>query len=686
MKVLLLTDRMDIGGAETHVLTLMGELIKMGCELTLLTSGGVYMNELSRMPVSILLAPTDKRDPVSISRSYKAISLAMRDCDVVHAHTRFCAFLSAKARGHASYPPIVTTAHLNFPIFPYGYFTKWGDKTLAVSEDIREYLERSYSINRADVLLTKNGINKELYSAVRQRRNLIIHTSRIDKGRSATAFALVECAPKLFSEFPDWRILIAGDGDLYPSLKAKATRVNEELGFTGVILLGKRNDIPTLLAYGKIFIGVSRAALEGMAAGLATVISGDEGYGGILSEGVINMLLRTNFCARGMGYLDNERLCEDIRLLIRDKKRAEATARLGMRTVDEYFKPSSMANDAYKAYKSVSAPPTVALVGYFGYGNLGDEETLKCAVNLLSEMGIRNICVLAKSGARLPEGTVFYNREDLDRVNECIRRCDGVIFCGGNLFQNETSARSLMYYELICEIAKRERKRVYFISSGIGEIKGVSGRYLTKRGLRTAAFLGMRTEYDLCVAKRLSDSKSAIMPDLCFLLDDGKIPSEQSCFAWFPSSKRDINVSAIKQISKARGLRPIVIMLFPEKDAKISDNDEELTVYAPKSYATLNSILSKCEFTVSERLHGAVFSLLSHTPCYLFGDSDKNTALIDEISRRKRGDATEVLLPYSLASISAKKEIGAKDSDFKYLINGLRTEIREIAIKLFQQS
>jgi hypothetical protein len=49
MKVLLLTDRMDIGGAETHVLTLMGELIKMGCELTLLTSGGVYMNELSRI-------------------------------------------------------------------------------------------------------------------------------------------------------------------------------------------------------------------------------------------------------------------------------------------------------------------------------------------------------------------------------------------------------------------------------------------------------------------------------------------------------------------------------------------------------------------------------------------------------------------------------------------------------------
>ena len=345
-----------------------------------------------------------------------------------------------------------------------------------------------------------------------------------------------------------------------------------------------------------------------------------------------------------------------------------------------------MANDAHLAYKSVLRAPRVALVGYFGYGNLGDEESLRCAVMLLNGLGINNISILYKSGSTPPNNATAFDRMSMDKINECIKNSDTIVFCGGNLLQNETSTRSLIYYDMIAETAKRESKRIYFISSGIGSITGVFGRRLAKRSLRSASFLGMRTEYDLSYATRLSFTRAAIMPDLCFLLNDGKARKTQTSFAWFASSKRALNKDAINKIAKERGLKPIVILLFPSSDSTSYDEDNDFAVYTPRNYSTLNNLLAECEFTVSERLHGGIFSIISHTPCYLFGDCEKNRALINEVERRLPEKEKNILLPYSMTAIVTKKEIGAKDSDFKNLIIQLKSEIEGIAIKLFQQS
>ena len=144
MKILMVTDKMDIGGAETHILTLIRELTQMNCTVTLVSSGGIYITDIIEIGVRCVFAPFNKRDPISITESKNILFREMKRCDIVHAHTRFTALLSGKLRGDRKYPPIVTTAHLDFPIFPFGPFAFWGDKTLAVSFDIKEYLKRYY--------------------------------------------------------------------------------------------------------------------------------------------------------------------------------------------------------------------------------------------------------------------------------------------------------------------------------------------------------------------------------------------------------------------------------------------------------------------------------------------------------------------------------------------------------------
>ena len=46
MKILIATDGMDIGGAETHVFTLINELKRRGIDVTLISAGGPYADIL----------------------------------------------------------------------------------------------------------------------------------------------------------------------------------------------------------------------------------------------------------------------------------------------------------------------------------------------------------------------------------------------------------------------------------------------------------------------------------------------------------------------------------------------------------------------------------------------------------------------------------------------------------------
>ena len=84
--------------------------------------------------------------------------------DIVHSHARIPSFLLGKLQKSMKFP-FVTTAHWVFTT-KYGlkYITDWGQKTLAVSEDIKKYLIDNYNIPEKDITVTVNGIDTEKFS------------------------------------------------------------------------------------------------------------------------------------------------------------------------------------------------------------------------------------------------------------------------------------------------------------------------------------------------------------------------------------------------------------------------------------------------------------------------------------------------------------------------------------------
>ena len=218
---------MGIGGAETHVLTLVKALIREGETVDVMCAGGAYTEALIHAGASVFFAPFKGRDLRSILKSIRVLrKCRKRGYTVIHAHTRYTAALSNFCLPKI---PLVTTVHLDFSVTKMKRaLSCWGRKTLAVSQDLADYLTREYGVKKEDILLTKNAIDPDEFSPLIARGRDILHVSRLDKDRSRSAHLLCAIAPAIHRRYPERKIYIIGDGDDRASLEAEAAEANRE--------------------------------------------------------------------------------------------------------------------------------------------------------------------------------------------------------------------------------------------------------------------------------------------------------------------------------------------------------------------------------------------------------------------------------------------------------------------------
>lgn len=203
------------------------------------------------------------------------------------------------------------------------YLTNWGQKVVAVSEDIKQYLMDNYHVRSENIFVTINGIDTDKFSPetdstkVRQEFHLtgeeptLVYVSRMDESRAMVARQLIEITPKLAEKIPGLRIIIVGGGDVFDELLEKSKGVNKKLGRECITMTGARTDINELVSVADVFVGVSRAALEAMAAGKTVIVAGNEGYIGLFGEDKLAMAQENNFCCRGCEMSEEDKLYRD---------------------------------------------------------------------------------------------------------------------------------------------------------------------------------------------------------------------------------------------------------------------------------------------------------------------------------------------------------------------------------------
>ena len=366
MNILMSLMQLDIGGAETHVVELAKELKRRGHNIIVTSRGGAYEKELSENGIKHYCVPLNTKKPKEVITAHKRLKdiITKEKIDIVHAHARIPAFILGRLKKSMKFP-FVTTAHWIFTT-KYGlkYITNWGEQTLAVSEDIKKYLLDNYKLPEEQITVTVNGIDTQKFSAsidktevcreldIAPEDNTVVYVSRMDEDRSLVAHHLIEAVEKLYPIVDRLKCIIVGGGNDFDKVKDEADAVNERLGTEVIKLTGARTDINRLIAPAKLFVGVSRAALEAMAAKKPVIVAGNEGYMGLFCEDKLAEGLSTNFCCRGLKESTTELLAQDIGGFFGLwEEEQEKLGEYGHSVVCEHYSIKRMADDAEKVYK-----------------------------------------------------------------------------------------------------------------------------------------------------------------------------------------------------------------------------------------------------------------------------------------------------------------------------------------------
>ena len=633
MNVLMATMQLDIGGAETHIVELSKALKKMGVNVSVASRGGAYEKELLDAGIKHYKVPLNSKSFKNMYQSYKILKHIIKNnnFDVIHAHARIPAFILGKLQRRMGFK-LVTTAHWVFNTkFPLNLLTNWGERSLAVSDDIKNYLINNYGIREDNIRVTINGIDTEKFSSdadyseikkefgLEDGKTRIVYVSRMDIDRSYAAHKLIEITPELDEKIDNLEIVIVGGGNDFENIKKEADAVCEKLGKRIIITTGSRTDINKFTASADIFIGVSRAALEAMACEKPSIIAGNEGYIGVFDEDKLAVSIDTNFCCRGCEETTADVLKRDVLKLLENKD-IEYLKRLGKYsrdTVDKYYSVVTMAEDALKMYISVIKGSKINLVkdeelgtindyiksefknksvmisGYYGFRNSGDDSILAGMVSQLREKcpGI-NINVLSKN----PEETAMIygvkavNRLNIPKIYYLLGKQDLFISGGGSLLQDVTSSKSLLYYLFIIKLATMRRVKTYIYANGIGPVVKEKNRTRVKNLLNKVDMITLRDEASLKELENMritadvlvtADPVFTLVPERKeetekYLSSNGLIEGEKyfvvSVRPW-KDEKEDFSQKIAEFCNKAAekyGLVPVILAMQPSHDSDLS--------------------------------------------------------------------------------------------------------------------
>ncbi|MDR3264740.1 MAG: polysaccharide pyruvyl transferase CsaB [Synergistaceae bacterium] len=152
----------------------------------------------------------------------------------------------------------------------------------------------------------------------------------------------------------------------------------------------------------------------------------------------------------------------------------------------------------------------VAVAGYYGFGNLGDELLAEAATEALLRCGVGRERIVLLSNA--PDdssrrfGVAAVNRWKPDRVAEVLRRSDTLLLGGGGLFQDATSLRSCLYYWGLVRMSNFLGAVPWALGQSVGPLSTRAGRWLTRDALRRCRVVQVRDDASRAVCDYLGIS------------------------------------------------------------------------------------------------------------------------------------------------------------------------------------
>ncbi len=711
MRIVHLIGGGDIGGAKTHVLYLLKELsLHMDVKLISLRPG-VFADDARALGIDVTVVKSrnifaDIRKVTDIIRKGRF--------DIVHSHGAKANIFSLAARRKAG-SPTVTTVHSDYRLDYMHSLSRrmtigltnlialrFMQNYIAVSGNFKEMLINR-KFNPFDIYVLYNGMDFSVPSANYSRQNLIakynlsINAEDAIVGIAARLYpvksidTIIRAARLVKNKNSKVKFLIGGDGEDRKQLEA----LTASLDLTDtVFFLGWLDDPNELMSSIDISVLTSisesfpYSILEGAKFKKATVSSNVGGIPDLIEN-------------RRNGYLfepgDYRHFSELILELAEDENKRAAMGECLYEKASKDFSVESMAKTQWDIYCRIlekqsaenngQKPYDAIISGYYGYRNIGDDALLMSIIKDLKEFK-PDIKLLILS--KIPAGTAkdfqvaSISRINMLRIFQAMKNSKAFIYGGGNLLQDNTSTRSLLYYLSTVWLAKKLRLKVMFYANGIGPLKKSLNRMLTKKIINKVDVITLREELSFAELRHMDISKPRILltADAALTVTDGyhgtgsdilqllDIQSENPLLGIslrkYPGHEKiehekyeAVIARVVDNMVSTFGAFPVFIPMQHPEDVPILKNvaakmrhgsyivKDKLDVF--QTY----DLISQMHMVLGMRLHALVFSAVAAVPMVGLVYDPKIQGFLDLINQPSAGDVR--LLEYeSLKSLTGQ--------------------------------
>ena len=163
-----------------------------------------------------------------------------------------------------------------------------------------------------------------------------------------------------------------------------------------------------------------------------------------------------------------------------------------------------------------------ALLGYYGFGNLGDELLLTACLEMFARCGVGREGVIVLSNAPDETSRIFgvasVNRWRLWEVVRALRESESLLLGGGGIFQDTTSVKSCVWYWGVVRLARFFGCRVWALGQSVGPLKSWVSRVFAGNALRGCRVLHVRGESSRDAAESLGCKNVITGSDLVMTL------------------------------------------------------------------------------------------------------------------------------------------------------------------------
>lgn len=371
MKILFVTPSVELGGAEIYFLTWAKELKNRGYEVTIVSGGGILVQEFENNGIRHLQREINWRldinkNPFYLWRGSRELRRILKtyDFDIINTNavgaTLMC-YLAMRFPSQQKIPLLAWIPNINkWKFINYDVagilLNKICDFVITCNQDERRKLIMS-KLNPSRIATIYNGVDLRKFSPNQKNTEVKSHygytpqtpvigiIARLSPEKGHTYF--LEAASMVLNSFPDARFLLVGSGILETKLKSyvKTLNIEHAVHFTGF-----RSDISYMLqgidisVISSIWDTLPNAINEAMAMRKPVISTDVGGIREVVQDGISGILVPPK---------DPQALAHAITTLLTDPVRREEMGRQGRRIIEENFELHKMIDKVEECYEKV---------------------------------------------------------------------------------------------------------------------------------------------------------------------------------------------------------------------------------------------------------------------------------------------------------------------------------------------